>query len=46
MAVRAMVYFDRADQEEPLPLLLAVDWETVKAFFREQAVALGKEWLE
>jgi hypothetical protein len=46
MGVRAMVYFDRADQEEPIPLLQAVDWETVKAFFREQAVALGKEWLE
>jgi predicted nucleotidyltransferase component of viral defense system len=46
MVVRAMVYFDRADQEEALPLLQPVDWETVKAFFREQALALGKEWLE
>jgi len=46
MVVRAMVYFDRADQEEALLLLQPVDWEIVKAFFREQAVALGKGWLE
>jgi hypothetical protein len=46
MVVRYMVYFDRAEQEEPLSLLEAVDWDTVKAFFREQALALGKEWLE
>jgi len=46
MVVRTMAYFDRADQEEPLPLLQVVDWETVKTFFREQAVALGRKWLE
>ena len=46
LVVRTMVYFDRADQEEPLPLLQAVDWATVKAFFREQAVTLGRGWLE
>jgi hypothetical protein len=46
MVVRTMVYFDRADQEEPLPLLQVVDWETMKTFFREQAVALGRKWLE
>ena len=27
-------------------LLQPVDWETVKAFFRERAIAPGKEWLE
>jgi len=46
MVVRCLVYFERADQEKPLPLLQAVDWATVKAFFREQAVALGKGWFE
>lgn len=46
MVVRYMVYFERADQEKPLSLLQAVDWATVKAFFREQAVALGKGWFE
>jgi len=44
--VRYMAYFDRAEQEEPPPLLEAVAWSTVKAFFREQAVVLGKKWLE
>ena len=46
MVVRYMVYFDRAEQEEPLSLLEAVDWATVKVFFREQALALGRGWLE
>jgi len=26
--------------------LEAVDWATVKSFFREQAVTLGRGWLE
>jgi Nucleotidyl transferase AbiEii toxin, Type IV TA system len=43
---RYLVYFDRAELEEPLPLLQLVDWSIVKTFFREQAVLLGKEWLE
>ena len=46
LVARHMVYFDRAEQEEPPPLLEAVDWETVKAFFRQQALALGRGWLE
>ena len=44
--VRYMAYFERADQEPPLPLLQPVEWTTVKAFFREQAVLLGRGWLE
>ena len=44
--VRDLVYFERADQEAPLPLLLEIDWSVVKAFFREQAVLLGQAWLE
>ncbi len=46
MVLRHMVYFDRAEQEEPPPLLEAVDWAAVKAFFREQAVMLGRGWVE
>jgi hypothetical protein len=44
--VRDLVYFERADQEAPLPLLHAVEWSTVKTFFREQAIQLGQAWLE
>lgn len=43
--VRHMVYFERADQETPVPLIEDVPWETVKAWFREQAVSLGRSWL-
>ena len=46
LVARYMVYFDRAEQEEPPPLIQAVDWETVKAFFREQALALSRGWME
>jgi Nucleotidyl transferase AbiEii toxin, Type IV TA system len=44
--VRDLVYFERADQEAPLPLLCAVEWSTIKTFFREQAIRLGQAWLE
>lgn len=44
--VRDLAYFERADQEAPLPLLHAVEWSTVKTFFREQAIQLGQGWLE
>lgn len=43
--VQHMVYFERAEQETPVPLLEGVPWETVKAWFREQAVAQGRSWL-
>ena len=45
LAVRYMAYFDHAEQESPLELLVDVEWETVKAFFREQAKTLGRQWL-
>jgi hypothetical protein len=45
MVVRYMADFDRADQETPLPLLQDVDWETIKTYFRRQAVLLGRRWL-
>lgn len=43
--VRYLVYFDRAEQEEPLLLLQEVAWSTVKAFFRERALSLSRGWL-
>lgn len=43
--VRRLAYFERAEQEEPVPLLQAVPWEAVKQYFREQAIGLGKGWL-
>lgn len=44
--VRHMVYFERAEQETPVPMQQDVSWETVKAWFREQAVLFGNSWLE
>jgi hypothetical protein len=43
---RHMVYFERAERETPIPLLKAVEWGTVKAWFRQQAIELEKSWLE
>lgn len=42
---RHMVYFERAEQETPVPLLKAVDWEAVKDWFRKQAKEIGNSWL-
>lgn len=46
MVARRLVYFERAEMEEPLPLLRPISWQQVKAFFREQAIQLGRGWLE
>jgi hypothetical protein len=46
LAVRYMAYFDHAEQESPLEPLVDEDWATVKAFFREQAKTLSREWLQ
>lgn len=43
---RHMVYFDRAEQETPTPLLEVVEWETVKDWFRKQTKKIGNGWLE
>jgi len=43
---RHMVYFERAEQETPVPLIEKVDWETVKRWFRAQAKEIGNSWLE
>jgi Nucleotidyl transferase AbiEii toxin, Type IV TA system len=43
--VRRLAYFERAEQEEPVPLLQPVAWDTVKQYFRHQAKILGKGWI-
>ena len=43
--VKHLVYFERAEQEAPVPLIEEVGWDDVKAYFREQASAIGKDWL-
>ena len=43
--VKRLVFFDRADQEAAPVLLNEVSWETVKSYFRAQAIAIGKNWL-
>lgn len=45
MVVRRLAYFERAEQEEPVPLLKSVPWEVVKQYFREQAIIIGKGWI-
>lgn len=44
-AARHMTYFDRAEQEAPVPLIEQADWEQVKAWFRAQAKELADSWL-
>lgn len=44
--MRHLVYFDRAEQETPTPLIEVVEWETVKDWFRKQAKEIGNSWLE
>lgn len=43
--VKHMAYFDRAEQETPPQLIMAVEWETVKDWFRKQAKEIGNSWL-
>jgi hypothetical protein len=45
-AVKHLVYFERAEQEAPVPLIEETSWEVVKAFFRDQAATIGKDWLQ
>jgi hypothetical protein len=44
--VKRLVYFERAEQDEPPDMLEPLDWETVKAFFRQQAADIGSDWLK
>lgn len=46
LVMRHMVYFERAEQETPVPLIKFVEWDAVKDWFRKQAKEIGKSWLE
>lgn len=43
--VRHFVYFERAEQESPVPLIEEVEWQTVKEYFMRQAKEIGASWL-
>lgn len=43
--VKRLAYFESAEQDEPPPLLEKVAWETVKAYFRQQARDIGRHWI-
>lgn len=43
-ALRALIYFEDAD-EEPMPkMLVPLDWKEVKKFFQDQILRLSREW--
>ena len=44
--VRYLTYFERADLEEPVPLVQGTPWEEIKAYFRQQASLLARAWWE
>jgi predicted nucleotidyltransferase component of viral defense system len=44
--VRHMVYFERAEQEADVPMLISTSWGEVKSWFQQQAVSLGRSWLK
>jgi hypothetical protein len=44
-AARHVVYFERAEQETPVPLFEDAPWETVKAWFRQQTKEIVRGWL-
>jgi len=39
--VRSLQYFDDAEQEPPLDMLVAINWDEIKAFFTRKAVDLS-----
>lgn len=44
--VKRLVYFNRADQDEPVSLLVDIPWEKVKDYFSAEAKALGRSWID
>jgi len=44
--VKRLTYFERAEGEAPLSLLWEIPWEAVRDFFRQQAVEIGRTWLD
>ena len=45
-AVKRLVYFERAEKDEPPDMIEPLEWESVKAFFRQQAADIGRDWLK
>jgi hypothetical protein len=43
---RHLVYFERAERETQPTLLQPIEWETVKTWFRQQAIEIEKSWLK
>jgi len=43
--VRHMVFFERAERETPVTLIMDTPWKTVKDWFKNQALAIGQAWL-
>lgn len=43
---KRLAFFDIADQEAQPTLLQEVAWDTVKTYFRKQAVEIGRRWIE
>ena len=43
---RRLVYFERAEVEESLPLIEPISWQQVKDYFRQQAVLIGRSWID
>lgn len=46
MVARRLAYFERADEEEPVPLIQPASWERVKDFIELQALLIGRSWIE
>jgi len=44
--VKRIAFFDVADQEAQPILIQDVPWETVKSYFRNHAVEIGRRWIE
>ena len=44
-AVKHLVYFKNAEEDVDPVLLRAASWKTVKAFFIDQARAIGTSWI-
>jgi hypothetical protein len=43
---RRLVYFERAEVEESLPLIEPISWQQVKDYFRQQSVLIGRSWID
>ena len=44
--VRRLVYFKRSEVEDPVPLIESISWQQVKDYFRQQAILIGRSWID